>query len=75
MHTHRLNNTDNQYLDANDVTVSTENFGSILSIADFSDIFPDDPTNGLIEYFVERGYTVDVNLRAAPYDWKLGAGK
>ena len=46
MHTHRLNNTDNQYLDANDVTVSTENFGSILSITDFSDIFPDDPTAG-----------------------------
>ena len=71
---YRLNYTeDNQYLDANDVTISTENFGSILSVADFSDII-DDPTTSLVEYFVDRGYTVDVNLRAAPYDWRLAAG-
>ena len=57
------------------MTISTENFGSILSVADFSAIFEiDDPTTAMVEYFVNRGYTVDVNLRAAPYDWRLGAG-
>ena len=56
------------------MTISTENFGSISSIADFSDIIDTDPTNGMIDYFVDRGYTVDVNIRAAPYDWRLAAG-
>ena len=66
-----MNYTDDsdQYLDALDVSITTGNFGNISSLANFSDI-----NGGLINYFVDRGYTVDVNLRAAPYDWRLGAG-
>lgn len=73
---YRLNYTDNYYSDAKDVTVSAENFGSIHSIANFSEIFglSDDPNSRMIDYFVDRGYTVDKNLRAAPYDWRLAAG-
>ena len=69
-----MNNKNNHFFDAEDVTISTENFGSISSIADFSDIIDTDPTNSMIDYFVDRGYTVDVNIRAAPYDWRLAAG-
>ena len=69
-----MSNANNRYFDAENVTVSTENFGSISSIADFSDILGTDPTNVMIDYFVDRGYTVDVNLRAAPYDWRLAGG-
>lgn len=71
-----MNYSDNQYFDAPDVTVSTENFGSVLSFANFSELFVSsgDPNTLMINYFIERGYTMDVNLRAAPYDWRLGAG-
>ena len=78
MYKYRLNYTnDGQYLDTQDVTVSTVNFGSLSSFADFSDIFPpsdSDDAESIIDYFVDRGYSIDKNLRAAPYDWRLGAG-
>ena len=28
-----------------------------------------------VEYFVKRGYKRGVNIRAAPYDWRLAAGE
>jgi hypothetical protein len=28
-----------------------------------------------VDYFVQRGYTRDVNIRAAPYDYRLGTSK
>ena len=31
--------------------------------------------NVLVDYFVKLGYTRGVDLRAAPYDWRLGPGK
>ena len=55
--------------------VFTPNFGSLDSLADFSDLFPDTTEEDTTRYLVERGYTLDVNVRAAPYDWRLGAGE
>ena len=26
---------------------------------------------GIVEYFVEKGYKKNVDIRAAPYDWRL----
>ena len=28
-----------------------------------------------VEYFVDRGYKRGKTIRAAPYDWRLAAGK
>ena len=71
----RLNFTGGQYFDSQDVKVLTQQFGNISSLADLSDIFPAGSDANPIEYFTDRGYTVDVNIRAAAYDWRLGAGK
>ena len=74
MYTCRLSySSDNdQYVDAPNVSVTTGNFGNLSSLANLGGIFNN---SGLINYFVDRGYTVDVNLQAAPYDWRLGAGR
>ena len=50
------------------------NFGKLDSLADFSDILPDSTDQDINEYFLDRGYTKDVSIRAASYDWRLGAG-
>ena len=73
----RLNYNNGSYEDPPNVRVFASNFGSLDSLIDFSDLLPDTTevhvdTN---RYFVERGYTLDVNVRAAPYDWRLGAGE
>ena len=71
-----LNYTDGRYLGAQNVTISTRDFGSISSLAnDLADFFPGvtNETN-FLDYLVERGYTIDGNIRAAPYDWRLGGG-
>ena len=63
------------YSDAMDVTVTAANFGSTSSV-EFLDVnrlasvfYP------FVQYFVQRGYTRDVNIRAAPYDYRLSTGK
>ena len=64
-----------RYLDTEGVTVKTSNFGSLSSLVDLSFLYPDsNETINFVDYFVERGYTADVNIRAAPYDWRLGGG-
>ena len=71
----RLNYTDGEYLDAEDVTVSTTDFGKLSSSADLVDLIPPDiDVINFVDYFLERGYTADKNIRAAPYDWRLGGG-
>ena len=51
------------------------NFGKISSLVDIADLLPG-PINAsnLGEYLVQHGYVVDKSIRAAPYDWRLGAG-
>ena len=68
-----MNYTDGRYLGAQDVTVSTANFGSLSSLADFTPYFPVSEETNFIEYLVQRGYRIDENLRAAPYDWRLAS--
>ena len=53
--------------------ILTEDFGNISSLADLNAIFGS--VVHPINYFTNRGYTADVNIRAAAYDWRLGAGK
>ena len=65
----------NGYSDAPDVTVTTASFGSTSSV-EFLDSDATLPyMNDFVEYFVQRGYTRDVNIRAAPYDWRLAGGE
>ena len=70
---HRLNYTDGRYLDPQDVTVSTADFGSISSFADLAPFSPILDRTIFFEYLEQRGYRIDGNLRAAPYDWRLGS--
>ena len=57
------------------MNILTQDFGNISSFADLSDIFPVGSDVYNIDYFTNRGYTANVNIRAAAYDWRLGAGK
>ena len=61
----------NGYSDAPGVTITAADFGSTSSV-EFLGTFP--YLNSFVEYFVQRGYTRDVNIRAAPYDWRLAPG-
>ena len=57
------------------MTISTRDFGSISSLAnDLVDFLPVTNETNFLDYLVERGYTIDENIRAAPYDWRLGGG-
>ena len=70
-----MNFTGGQYFDSQDVKILTQDFGNISSLADLSAILPAGSDIHPINYFTNRGYTADVNIRAAAYDWRLGAGK
>ena len=71
----RLTYVGGRYLDAEGVTISTMDFGKISSLVDIADLLPG-PTNAsdVGEYLIQRGYVIDKSIRAAPYDWRLGAG-
>ena len=69
---HRFDYTpENGYSDPPGVRVTVPDFGSISSI-EFVGPYPF--YYPLVEYLVQRGYTRDVNIRAAPYDWRLNPG-
>ena len=76
---YRLDYRNGHYADATNVTISTAEFGNVLSLVDLSELFPPEllqntSESDLGEYLVERGYVVNRNIRAASYDWRLGAG-
>ena len=62
-------------MDPQDVNILTQDFGKLSSFVDLSDVFLIDSDPIPMDYFIDRGYTADVNIRAAPYDWRLGAGR
>ena len=62
---YRLNYSAN-YSDVPGITVTPANFGSVSAVEFYA--------AGFIEYFLERGYTRDVDIRTAPYDWRLAPG-
>ena len=70
-----MNNSNGDYADAPEVSVTAGEFGSVNSFLNFSEFFPPTDDPDLVQYFIQRGYTADVNIRAAPYDWRLGASK
>ena len=47
------------YLDVQDVTISTANFGSLSLFADLEPFIPISDETNFIEYFKQRGYTED----------------
>ena len=53
------------------MTVTVPGFGKTSSV-EFVGPYPF--FYDLVEYLVQRGYTRDVNIRAAPYDWRLNLG-
>ena len=75
---HRLSyNTDtNRYSDASGVTISVPGFGSTSTVETLNfNLIRASYLNTFVEYFVKRGYIRDTSIRAAPYDWRLAAGK
>ena len=58
------------------MTISTSDFGKLSSLVDLTDIILPVAINdsNAVDYLVERGYVIDKSIRAAPYDWRLGAG-
>ena len=55
------------YVDVEGVTVTAINFGRIVGL---QVLFP-----GFIRHFVDLGYTEDVDIQIASYDWRLAPGK
>ena len=55
------------YADVEEVTVTAIDFGRIVGLQGF---FP-----GFFRYFVDLGYTEDVDIQIASYDWRLAPGK
>ena len=61
----RLNYSAN-YTDVEDVTVTAIDFDRIAGLKYYS--------SGFLQYFLDRGYTADVDIRIASYDWRLAPG-
>ena len=61
----RLNYSAN-YSDAMGVSITAADFGSFSPFTVFLSDF--------LNYFLDRGYTEDVDIRAATYDWRLSPG-
>ena len=74
MFTCRLNYSNGRYFESQDATVSTAKFGSVSSLVQETDFDANSTNPNILDYFYDRGYIADVNIRAAPYDWRLGAG-
>ena len=77
----QFDETSGVYSDLNGVNVSVPGFGDTFSVECLADselicaTIPDlKYFQDFVEYFVARGYRRGVNLRAAPYDWRLAAG-
>ena len=71
----------NEYTNASGVEVRAPGFGGTITVADLASGASDDDTtaaipymNGLVDFFVSRGYVSGSTIRAAPYDWRLSAG-
>ena len=64
----------NGYYDAKDVSITADEFGNTSSVEtlDLRSIFP--YFYSFVKFFEERGYNKNVNIRAAPYDWRLAVG-
>ena len=77
------NSTTNNYSAEEGVTVSVPGFGRTDTVEHLNTntLDPIDPSHLLeyqhtfVEYFVQRGYVRGKSIRAAPYDWRLAAGK
>ena len=54
------------YADVEDVTVTAIDFDRIAGLEYYSSSF--------LGYFLDRGYTADVDIRVASYDWRLAPG-
>ena len=68
-------NYSNGYSDVEGVTVTTANFGSTSSV-EYLDVYKRNSYFfDFVDYFVRLGYTRDLSIRAAPYDYRLAAGK
>ena len=57
------------------MNVTAPNFGSTSSVETLDLNDTDLYFFEFVEYFAQRGYTRDVNIRAAPYDYRLGSSK
>ena len=70
---HRLDYK-NGYSDAKDVSITADEFGntSSVEILDLRGIFP--YFYSFVKFFEDRGYIKNINIRAAPYDWRLAVG-
>lgn len=71
---YRLDYNSGRYSDSTGVTITAADFGDISSV-EILDLENKQPYfKDFVEYFVERGYVKNVNIRAAPYDWRLAPG-
>ena len=55
------------YADAEGIAVTAIDFDRIIGLLIYSP--------GFLRYFLDRGYTADVDIRIACYDWRLAPGK
>ena len=72
---YRLNYSSTGYRDAEGVNVTAANFGSTSSVETLDMEKTDLYFFQFVEYFAQHGYKRNVNIRAAPYDYRLGSSK
>ena len=75
------NTASNTYKDMSDADVSVPGFGGtstvecVSSSSFFCGIDKFQYMKKMVDYFADRGYKRGVDIRAAPYDWRLAPGE
>ena len=65
-----------RYHDRKGVEIVVENFGHTAAVENLgTNLQQVAAYRGLIQYFVDRGYTRGKDFKAAPYDWRYAASK
>ena len=65
----------NRFSDMPDVTVEVPGFGDTSSVEALDTLGLIRYLADFVDYFVDRGYQRGRSIRAAPYDWRLAAGR
>ncbi len=69
----QINPTTGRIVNMPNVDIKVPDFGGTSSVEFLGKLIP--YLNRMVEFFVDRGYERGKDIRAAPYDWRLAAGR